>query len=174
MKRGRWLAKWGGHFYTGCMSLATHSISIVQAKLSEQLCRIESGFFFANDEAIFFSGNPRRGYISSARLSIHTMLAQSTAVWTELDENPNCRLEKEGLIIWGGSTSWEGDGFLAVSHASSGELIWLLHLQGAEAFTEIALENGVMRARSGQYPEIFVWEIPLNSPEALKVVLFHA
>jgi hypothetical protein len=90
------------------MSLSTHFISIVQAKLSEQLCCIENGFFFANDEAIFLSGNPRSGYVPSAHLSIHTMLAQSTAAWTELDENPNCRLEKKGLVLWGGSTSCWG------------------------------------------------------------------
>ena len=149
-------------------------MGVIRDKLGEGRCRVESGIFFSNDEVILLTGDPRSGYAATPRVSVSTLIEKEVDGWTEMDVNPSCRIEKDGLAVWAGSTGWEGEGFIAVAEVSSGELLWLLHLNESEAFTRVALESERVGATSSEYPHRYEWYIPLKQPEELRVIAFRA
>lgn len=145
-------------------------MSITQTKWLEEQCRVENGIFFANDEGVLLSGNPKGGYVASSRASLASFLENDVDGWTNIDENPACRAEQDGILVVGGSTSWEGEGFIATVEISGGALIWLLHLTESEAFVEVNFDGENISAVSSEYPDLYRWQIPLNNPESLRVV----
>jgi hypothetical protein len=78
-------------------------------------------------------------------------------------------VETGDFQFFGGSTSWEGAGFIAVEQRSTGNLLWLLHLENTEPFTEISFDGSTIRAVSKEYPFQSTWQIPIHSPESLTV-----
>ena len=149
-------------------------MSVVQTRFSEKKCRIEDGIFFPNDEAILLTGDPRNGYTGSKRGAILSLLEKSPDDWAEMYVNPSFLVQQNDLVISGGSGSWEGEGFIAVTLADSGALVWLLHLNESEEFTSVSHESGYILAVSGKYPERYEWKIPLNRPECLRVITGRA
>ena len=149
-------------------------MSITQAKWLEEQCRVEDGIFFSNDEVILLSGHPKEGYTASGRVLLASLLEKYADGWTHVDENLSCRAEKNGILVVGGSTSWEGEGFVATVEVSSGALVWLLHLSESEAFVEVNFDGENILALSSEYPDTYRWQIPLRDPGALKVVSYHA
>ena len=146
-------------------------MSITQAKWSENRCRIEDGIFFANDEVILLWGNPKEGYAASDRTSLASFLEEDPDGWTHIDEAlVPCHVEKAGTVVVGGSTSWEGEGFLAAVEMSSGALLWLIHLTQSEEFVEVNFDGENILAVSSEYPYTYRWQIPLSNPSALKVI----
>lgn len=145
------------------------SLGIIQQKWADDLCRIEDGIFFGNDEVILIDGTPEAGYDFSARTSIERMIADNPDTWCFLYRGVPAVDEYHGVGIDFGETSWEGEGFVAVVVASTGSLIWLLHLSTSEPFVEAVIDGDNIRAVSGGYPMRYEWSIPLMAPERFEV-----
>jgi hypothetical protein len=82
-------------------------------------------------------------------------------------------VQAEGFTLFAGSTSWEGEGFIALEQSSTGHLLWLLHLSESEKFTEVFINGSTIHAISDEYPSRFEWSIPIHSPEELSVIQLH-
>ncbi len=146
-------------------------MSITQAKWNEELCRIENGVFLATDQAVLLEGRPADGYRAAAPVPLATLIDGDPDGWTSLVENPEYQVEANGLIVSAGATAWEGEGFIAVHQAATGELVWLLHLCESEAFVEVRLDGETILAVSTAYPNSYRWQIPLHNPAQLQMIV---
>lgn len=149
-------------------------MSITQAKWGDEQCRVEDGVFFPDDSVILLSGDPRAGYAASARTQLSSLLEADPEGWTEIMEHIACRIEAGGVIVTAGGGAWEGEGFVAALRASDGALLWVLHLAGAEAFSELRHDGGIVEAVSSEWPDEYRWRIPLGSPWELSVIARRA
>lgn len=149
-------------------------MNVTQLKWVRGQCRVESGIFFADDSVILLSGNPRDGYVASHRRGLASLVEDDPDGWSDLNENPACRVEAGGVIATAGATSWEGEGFVAALRAPDSELLWVLHLSESEAFSEVSHDGDIIRAVSSEYPNEYRWLIPVNKPERLRVVASRA
>lgn len=146
--------------------------TIMKRWLSEQ-CRIEDGIFFSDDTYIPLVGNvpqpPRR--------SISPLLANSPDDWSSIHVEQLAALP--GYKVFGGDTSWEGAGFIALVRESDGSLIWLLHSEQSEPFRSASIDGELIVALSRedglQNPlYTFRWAIPVTAPWLLTVVAGNA
>ncbi len=144
-------------------------MSVTQANWKEELCRIENGIFFATDQAILLEGRPQTGYRAAAQVPLASLIERDPEGWTDVVANPGCQVEASGLIVSAGATSWEGEGFIAVHQAVTGDLVWLLHLCESEPFVELRLAGETILAVSTAYPNSYRWRIPLHDPAQLQV-----
>ena len=146
-------------------------MSITQDKWNEEKCRNEYGIFFSNDECILLEGESENSYVASARIPVSSLVeTDASGGWTELSPLLSCQTEKDGFIVLGGGTSWEGDGFIALLDSASNNLIWVMHLCQSEEFMEVSIDGENILASSEEYPHSYNWEIPLNNPEKLRGV----
>ena len=143
---------------------------ITQGKWLEKQCRIEDGIFFANDDVILLRGNPENGYEASDPLSLTSLIKEDADGWTHIDPLAPCRAENEGILVVGGSTACEGEGFVATLDRLSGTLLWLIHLSQSEAFVEVNFDGESILAVSSEYPDTYRWQIPVSNPSALVVI----
>ncbi len=132
------------------------TVSVVAERWAVQQCRIEDGLYFPDDTHVPFSGFRPSG----ERQSVDVILAQDADGWTVLDP---VLLAEDGAQIWGGETSWEGEGFLAVCDPD-GSLKWLFHCETSEPFVSAELRDGVVLAVSSEYPRRLEWRFPLDAP----------
>ena len=146
-------------------------MSVIESRWLERQSRYEDGIYFGTDEFIELCGTPSEGYRADVRAPIATLLNATPDGWTHLDDV--CQAEAGDFWLFGGSTSWEGAGFVAVEEHSTGRLLWLLHLTGAEQFTEISSDGSTIHAVSEEYPFRSDWHIPIHSPESLTVTQVH-
>ena len=144
-------------------------MGVIENKWKEDQCRDEYGIFFANDECIFLEGKVKTGFVASARISVASLIKNKEDYWTHLIAVPDCYAEKNGYVIIGGETSWEGDGFIALIEAVSNNLIWVMHLDQSEGFREACIENDYILATSAEYYG-YRWRIPLKNPEMLEML----
>ena len=79
-----------------------------------------------------------------------------------LDESFSSSLDE--YTIFGGGTSWEGDGFLALEDKFTNKLFWLFHFTQSEAFVNAEIERGIVIANSEEYPRRFIFKIPIRNP----------
>jgi hypothetical protein len=135
---------------------------------------MEDGIFFPDDSVILLSGSPRAGYTASARMELSLLLETDPEGWTELMEHLACCVEAGGIIATAGGGAWEGDGFVAALRASDGALLWVLHLEGAEVFSELRHDGDIIEAVSSEWPDEYRWRIPLSSPWELSVIARRA
>ncbi len=147
-------------------------MSITQDKWNEKKCWSEYGIFFSNDECILLEGESENCYVASARIPVSSLIENDADDgWTHLYPLLSCRTEKDGFIVLGGETSWEGDGFIALIDAASNNLVWVMHLCQSETFVEVGIDGENILATSEEYPHSYSWEIPLNNPEKLRGVV---
>jgi hypothetical protein len=142
-------------------------MGLVQSKWEADECRHEDGIFYPDDTFIRLTGRPCQGYQASTRQPIQTLIQANPEGWTDID--PGCSFEYQALLVVGGGTSWEGDGFLAVMDAPTRQLIWLLHLSRVERFTGVQVDGSILQAVSEEYPYRHEWTIPLENPHLLHV-----
>ena len=140
-------------------------MSLVQSRFASEECRVEYGIYFPNDAGILLSGRPAEGYKASAPVSVLTLVTKEPNRWTPIDEQCHCK--SDDVSIAAGGTSWEGDGFIAVS--KGGKLVWLLHVEASEVFHKVAMEGDGIIAQSSEYPFTWNWKIPLGNPALLEV-----
>ena len=146
-------------------------MSVIESRWRERQCRREDGIYFGTDDCIELCGSPREGYRADIRAPVATILQSAPDGWTDLDEI--CSGQAGDFQFFGGSTSWEGAGFVAVEQRSTGHLLWLLHVTDAEQFIEISSDGSTIRAISEEYPFRSEWHIPIQSPETLTVIQAH-
>jgi hypothetical protein len=72
--------------------------------------------------------------------------------------------------IYGGETSWEGCGYLALVSKPNRRLVWLIHSSQSEPFRNAKIESDSISANSGEYPLANLWRIPIDAPQELSVV----
>ncbi|HUE73305.1 MAG TPA: hypothetical protein VMP01_20675 [Pirellulaceae bacterium] len=140
-------------------------MGIIQTKWQREQSRTEDGIFFGSDDCLPLEGGMDNGYTVGERCPIADFIASSPDAWCELVETVVSRHEREDLSVHAGETSWEGEGFVAVVTASTGQLLWLLHLSTSEPFVELEMDNDVIHAVSGGYPMRYEWSIPIRAPE---------
>lgn len=149
-------------------------MSVTQIRWSREQCRVENGIFFADDTVILLRGHPRRGYVASHQTELLRLLEDSPDGWTDIDENPACRVEAGGVIVTAGATSWEGEGFVAAWRDPDGGLLWVLHLSESEVFSELRYDGDTIQAVSTAYPDAYLWRIPVSQPQMLSVIVNRA
>src|SRR5581483_3986967 len=135
--------------------------SIVVVQWARQQCRAEYGIYFPDDTYVPFDGLRATG----DRRPVAPLVAARPDDWAPLHP---VLLAEDGLRVWGGETSWEGVGFLAVCEPD-GSLRWLLHCEESEPFVAAEIRDGIIVAVSGEYPRCFEWRLPLESPGMLSV-----
>ncbi len=85
------------------------------------------------------------------------------SAFVDLGSYENGRLQcPHGVVRWGGGP-WEAEGWIALEDGS-GELLWLLHIQESEQFTQARFESDIIEAVAYEYPEMTVFEIPILTP----------
>lgn len=67
-----------------------------------------------------------------------------------------------GVVRWGGGP-WEAEGWIALEDVS-GDLVWLLHIEDSEPFTQARFEGDIIEAVAYEYPEMTVFQIPILAP----------
>ncbi len=148
-------------------------MNIIKGRWLTEQCRIEEGIFFSDDTYIPLVGNvpqlPRR--------TITPLLAQSPDDWSSIDGGQLAVLP--GYRVFGGNTSWEGAGFIALVRESDGALVWLLHSENSEPFRSASIDGELIVANSREDglknpPCIFRWKIPVTAPWLLTVVASNA
>lgn len=77
--------------------------------------------------------------------------------------------EDDRYLVYGGETSWEGDGYLALVYKADSALIWLIHAVGSEPFLRAELQSDCIFAVSSEYPFTYEWRIPIDAPQKLSV-----
>ncbi len=143
-------------------------MGLVQSKWRDEMCRVEDGIFFANDEFVPLEGEPSSGFTAAPRGSIHELLANRPDGWTKCWElvdvacDDNCR-------ILAGETAWEAEGFVALIDSQTKSLMWIIHLHSSEPVKEVQLSDGIIRAVSAEYPFRFEWRIPIDAPEQFTI-----
>ena len=72
-----------------------------------------------------------------------------------------------GVVRWGGGP-WEGEGWIALEEPS-GDLVWLMHFEDSEAFTQARFEAGCIEAVAYEYPCMKTYLIPATRPDEVSV-----
>jgi len=130
--------------------------NVIADRWARQECRVEYGVYFPDDTYVPFDGMKAAG----DRRPVAPLIDANPAAWASFDP---LLLTNDGVQVWGGETSWEGVGFLAVCDAA-GSLRWLLHCEESEPFVSAEVRDGVILAVSSEYPRRFEWRLPLESP----------
>lgn len=144
-------------------------MSIIEEHWRQEESRWDDGIFFGNDEFISLIGKPEDGFKFGERSSILPLLFIDPDGWVELDAKIGCSVETGEILIYGGDTSCEGSGFIAVEDKSTRKLLWLLHSTDSEPFVKITTDGANLLALSDEYPRQFEWIIPIAAPELLIV-----
>jgi len=139
-------------------------MGLVADKFRIDECRIEQGVFFGNDEVILLV-DAEGCFEAGERLPVVALVDADPQGWCSLDRNSSCQLLEPSLMVVGGGTSWEGEGWLAAIEAAGERLVWLLHLGSSEVFRSVRRVGGDLVAVSEEYPTRSKWRIPLRSPE---------
>ena len=142
-------------------------MNVIESNWKQRKSRIEEGIFFGTDEFIALHGTPSSGYSVAPRANIASLLQSKPDYWCDLGESTGCAVRHGDLSIFGGATSWEAEGFIAVEQSS--QLLWLLHLSESEEFVHLSTDGASILGRSGGYPDCFEWRIPISVPEALTI-----
>jgi hypothetical protein len=127
--------------------------SVIAELWKREQCPVEYGIFFPDDTVIPFAGLRPSG----ARGQIDWSKSAGCACLDPV------QLFGDGMRIFGGETSWEGAGFLAVCDAA-GNLQWLLHCEVSEPFRSATVIDGAVAAVSEEYPQRLEWQLPIASP----------
>ncbi|AKU21955.1 hypothetical protein [Massilia sp. NR 4-1] len=130
-------------------------------------CRIEDGIYFEDDTYIALLGHAAA---QGARRSIGELLHCEPDNWSAICVGDPLAVSPD-YLVFGGETSWEGAGFLAVVRARDGSLIWLLHSSEAEPFRCAGIAGELVVATSHAYPVSLRWEIPIAAPWSLTVTV---
>ena len=133
---------------------------------------IESGVFFADGRVALLEGSPRTGFSVESWTTLDEIWVADPEAISEVDEA--LLLETHEWSVFTGIGSWEGEGFLALRKSATKELLWVLHLDSSEHFSEARLEGQIIVAISEEYPERCVWYVPVGEPEALAVRYSYA
>ena len=84
-------------------------------------------------------------------------------IFVDLGDYENGRLVcPHGVVRWGGGP-WEAEGWIALED-STGDLVWLLHIEASEPFTQARFESEIVEAVAYEYPEMTVFQIPIFTP----------
>lgn len=129
-------------------------------------CRIEDGIYFEDDTYIALLGHAT---VQGARRSIGGLLHCEPDNWSAICVSDPLAVSPD-YLVFGGETSWEGAGFLAVVRASDRSLIWLLHSSESESFRSASIVGELVVASSREYPVSWRWEIPIAAPWSLTVM----
>jgi hypothetical protein len=122
-------------------------------------CHTEDGIYFGDDTFIPLQENtpqlPRR--------TITELLSCEPDNWSAIMIGAPLT-SSSNYLVYGGETSWEGAGFLALVRASDRSLIWLLHSSTSEPFRSASIIGDLIVAESYEYPMGYRWEIPIDAP----------
>lgn len=138
-------------------------MSVAIAKWATHECWSAEGVILPTDEFIPLHGSCETGY----RAGPPEPLARAAGGWVEVDTQ--CQFESHALIVEAGAGPVEAEGFVAVTDAVSGRLVWILHLSDSEAFTAVTVEDGEVVAVAEEYPFRNVFRIPIGEPQMLRV-----
>lgn len=140
-------------------------MNVIESRWRERRSRVEDGIFFGSGDFLEMSGSPECGYSAGTRFDAGALIAGSPDDWCDLTEQAACHVKIGDLAVFGGATSSEGEGFIAVEEDS--KLLWILHLTVSEEFVTVASDGTSIVAFSGGYPDRFEWRIPIESPGSL-------
>ncbi|MBN1803386.1 MAG: hypothetical protein JW891_17885 [Candidatus Lokiarchaeota archaeon] len=87
--------------------------------------------------------------------------------WHLIYKNPKCDLTLGSLSFFGGGTSWEEEGWVAVVENKDNTLKWILNVSFSEIFRSLEVKDDTIIAISEEYPNSYQWRIPINKPEKL-------
>ena len=134
---------------------------ITKRWLSEE-CRIEDGIYFPDNTFI-----PLIGHVPQLpRRPIDELLRTEPDAWSSIyPGDPLAAVHDH--VVFGGETSWEGAGFLALVRESDRSLVWLLHSAQSEPFRSAIVQGSVLFATSGENLSSSRWKIPLEAPWSL-------
>ena len=124
-------------------------MNVIESKWKERKARVEQGIFFATDEFIALRGAPGRGYSVAPRASIASLLHSQPDSWCVLGDPTAGEVRHGDFSVFGGGTSWEAEGFIAVEQRS--QLLWLFHLAESKEFVHLSTDGISIVARSGGY-----------------------
>jgi len=144
-------------------------MSVITDRWLSEECRAEDGIYFPDDTFIPLIDNvpqfPRR--------AIAELLRLEPDAWSGIYAADPLAAVPDHLVF-GGETSREEAGFLALVQESDRSLVWLLHSSKSEPFRSASVQGAVLIATSREYPSSLRWEIPLEAPWALTVAASDA
>lgn len=86
---------------------------------------------------------------------------------THVSECYTCEHESLDLVAHAGGTSYESDGYVALTRRSDGGLLWLAFFDRSSAFEEVRFEESAVVAITNDRHE---WRLPLDGPERISVI----
>lgn len=140
-------------------------MGVISERWASLECRIEDGIFFADDTFVPLVENEPE----LPRIPVDQLLTEKPDWWWEVNLGEPLA-QGQGHVLFGGGTSWEGAGFLALVRMEGNSLEWVLHSSRSEGFCSAELTDGVIRATSGDYPVVYHWTIPVPAPWTLQVI----
>ena len=125
---------------------------------------MDSGIFYADDTFSPTSFSPGRERIDvGERRPIPSSMQE--AAYADYEAG---RFDCDaGIVRWGGGP-WEGEGWIALEEVS-GDLIWLMHFEDSEAFTQARFEAGSLEAVAYEYPSTTIYLIPALRPDEVSL-----
>ncbi len=130
------------------------------------ICPIYEGIY-KGDGSVFPAKRTSEGTVIFESKVDHTQIEQSTNDYTTLQVNRTIKTEDYKLLYGGGS--WESEGFIAIFTPNE-QLIWLLYLENNEEFLEAIIKTNAIIAKSGSYPDLYLYNIPIDAPEKMNIV----
>jgi hypothetical protein len=122
-------------------------------------CPIPDGIYFPDDSYFSLEGF----VVAEQRLAVASTSAMGK-VYVDTPLAENSRFE-----VYGGETSWEGCGYLALVSKPDRTLVWILHSSTSEPFREAQLQSDVIAAISSEFPCSYRWHVPIIAPWKLAV-----
>ncbi len=142
-------------------------MNIFQSKWEEGYCRTEDGIFYPD---IYIPITYIKDILHIGKQQpIQELYNKNPEMWCDIYSNPDCSFKSGGLSFFAGSSSWEGEGFVAVIESKTSTLRWIFHMSTSEKFVSLKVKEGTIIATSREYPHAYEWRIPVNKPENLSV-----
>ena len=142
-------------------------MGLVSDRCEAETCRIEQGVFYASDEAVLLVEGASGRLEEGERTTVADLAARDPPGWCFVDRQAGCEWSEPDLLVVGGGTSWEGEGWLAAVEQPGSHLLWILHLENSEPFVAVRRVGEEIIAVSEEYPRRCEWRIPLRHPERL-------
>ncbi len=145
---------------------------MIQNKWKSRMCPIVNGIMFGNGKIVELEADKFEGITLHPQIqritSIETFVLEHGDYWTSLDELCGFDLLSRNLRITGGEGGFGGDGFVALSHSSDDQLIWIAFFEDSNPFIQVSTNNDESVVIGITTLET-VWQFPIDQPEKPKV-----
>jgi len=148
---------------------------LVQHKWKTGMCPILNGITFGNGKMIELELTvmPSDDTVLRSQIlretNVETFNTKHADYWTEIISLCEFCIIDRDLRITGGEGGFGSDGFVAVSHISDEQLVWVAFFENSNPFVQISINNNASEIL-GITTLGHIWQFPIAHPEQVKTL----